>query len=118
MTYPFSYGFVVTDDQGRALDPDRLAEITDELMSAMVSRENELTFDSSVGAALTRGQVEVEIEVAASGERAAAAIARDFVIESIRSIGGTPIGLFVFPETATSHTSHEWHERRAELAVR
>lgn len=118
MTYPFSYGFLVTDHESRALDPSILDGVVDELMSAMVARETDLTFDSSVGATLSRGEVEIEVAVAASDERAAAAIARDFVIESIRAIGGTPVGLFVFPEAPAVHTAHEWHERRAELASR
>ncbi len=114
MTYAFSFGFLVTDDEGRLFDPTRLETITDQLMGAMLERETEAVFDSAIAAALAAGEVEIEIETEAANEREAGALARDFVIESIRAIGGTPVGIFVFADDAPS-TSQEWHERRSEL---
>ena len=118
MTYAFSFGFVVTEGEGdQNITGARLEVLADQLMQAMLERETALVFDSSVGATLAAGEVDVEVEVEAVHEQAATATARDFVIESIRAIGGTPIGLFVFPvEPKTGSPRQEWHERKAELA--
>lgn len=122
MTYPFSFGFVVTDGGSRPITGVDLDKTVDALMEAMLELETDVTYDSSVGAALSSGEVDVDLEVSAQDEGSAAVLARDFVMESIRAIGGTPIGIFTFPkETAISSASQltprqEWHERKAELA--
>ena len=116
MTYPFSFGFIVTDRENHPVTGAVLDKVVDALMDAMLKRETDLTYDSSVGAALARGEVDVELEVSAHDEATAATLARDFVIQSILATGGTPIGLFVFPpRTAEVSPQQEWHERRAEL---
>lgn len=115
MTYPFSFGFVVTDRDDRPITGDALDAIVDALMDAMVERETEVTYGSGVGATLATGEVDVDLEVSASDPRTAAVLARDFVIEAIRVTGGVPIGLFTFPSPSTAGLAPEWHERRAEL---
>lgn len=116
MTYSFSFTFFVTGATGRRIGATRLENLSDELMHAMVERETDMVFNSSVGAVLTAGEVDVESSVKAQDEVAAAAIARDFIIESIRATGGTPMGIFVFPPARPRKTPRqEWHERRAEL---
>lgn len=117
MKYPFSFGFIVTDRESHPVTGKVLDEAVDALMDAMLERETDVTYDSSVGAALARGEVDVELEVSAHDEASAAALARDFVIQAILATGGTPIGLFVFPpRTPKVSPQQEWHERRAELA--
>lgn len=118
MTYEFTFGFLVTQADGLLLTPTRLEQIVDELMGDMVDRETDMTFDSGVGAALTTGEVDVDLTVRARNEVLAAGAARDFVTQSIVAIGGTPIGLFVFPHALTESTPREeWHERKAELVI-
>ena len=117
MTYAFTFGFLVTRANGLRLPADRLEQLTDELMTDMVDRETDAVFDPGVGATLTTAEVDIDLTVKARDEVAAAATARDFVIESIRAIGGTPIGLFVFPHSSTESPREEWHERKAELVV-
>jgi hypothetical protein len=116
MKYPFSFGFIVTDREHRPITGAPLDEVVDALMAAMLERETNLTYDSSVGVSLASGEVDVELEVSARDEASAAALARDFVVQSILATGGTPIGLFVFPPRTPQVSPHqEWHERRAEL---
>ncbi len=114
--YSFSFTFFVTSGTGRRASAARLEKLSDELMHAMLDRESGLTFDSSVGAVLTSGEIDVAVSVEATSEHAAATCARDFIIEAIRATGGTPMGIFVFPPKRPRKTPRqEWHERRAEL---
>jgi len=119
MTYTFNFGFYITDGKSRMYDSPRLERLADELMHYMVEHETDLVFDSAVGAVLDAGEVDVEVEVSARNERMARPLARDFVSEAIRAIGGTPIGLFVFGDDdeppKAPQAPQEWHERRAEL---
>ncbi len=116
MTYSFSFTFFVTDGTGRRTSAAHLENLADELMHAMIERETGMVFDSSVGGVLTAGEIDVESTVDAKSEYAAAAVARDFIIESIRATGGTPMGIFVFPpKRPRKMPRQEWHERRAEL---
>ena len=62
--YAFTFGFFVTSDKGRRFGPPRLERLSDELMHAMLERETDLAFDSSVGAALMAGEVDVDLVVA------------------------------------------------------
>jgi len=118
MMYSFSFTFFVTTEKRRRVDEKRLENLSDELMHAMLERETDLAFDSSVGAILTAGEVDIDLSVKAGNEIAAAATARDFVIQSIRATGGTPIGIFVFPPSKPRKTPRqEWHERKAELTT-
>lgn len=116
MTYSFSFTFFVTGGAGRRVGARSLETLSNELMHAMLERETDIVFDSSVGAVLAAGEIDVDSSVKARSKVAAAAIARDFVIDSIRATGGTPMGIFVFPSADRRETSRqEWHERRAEL---
>ena len=64
--------------------------------------------------------------VDAKDTRAAAPIARDFVIESIQAAGGTPIGIYVFdgeddrplraPEKLSGEAPQRFHERKVSIA--
>jgi len=115
-THSFSFTFLVTTEKAQPLVGDLLEHLSDELMHAMLETETDLAFDSSVGAILTTGEVDVSLTVATDHETDAAAIARDFVIQAIRATGGTPMGVFVFPPARPRTTPRqEWHERRAEL---
>ncbi|MCZ7533754.1 MAG: hypothetical protein M5U23_10145 [Acidimicrobiia bacterium] len=116
MTYSFSFTFFVTSGTGRRVGVANLENLADELMHAMTERETDMVFDSSVGGVLTAGEIDVEVTVEAASEGPAAAIARDFIIESIKATGGTPMGIFVFPpKRPRKMPRQEWHERRAEL---
>ena len=96
-THDFSFGFYVTTASDRRITASRLEEarLTNSC-KRMLDRETDIAFNSSVGASLTRGEVDIDLTVDAKDIRAAAPIARDFVIESIRAAGGTPIGIYVF----------------------
>ena len=116
MDYSFNFGFFVTNHLNQKLSTTMIENTADELMHAVLSRENDLVFDSSVGAVLRKSEIDVDLVVDANNERAAAALAADFVSEAIREIGGTPIGLFVFPPAKPRKTPRQdWHERKAEL---
>jgi len=117
MTYQFTFGFFVTHDDGQHYDADAFEGILDNLMTTMVDRENDLVFDSSLGAALEEGYVDIEVAVEAESENMAAPLARDYVAEAIREIGGTPIGFFVFQPPEPDHAAppQVWHERKSEL---
>lgn len=116
MRCTISFTFLVTSKTGRRCGATQLERLSDELMNAMIERETDMVFDSSVGGVLTIGEIDVEISVEAESESGAAATARDFVIESIKATGGTPTGIFVFPQGQPRKVSgQEWHERRAEL---
>ena len=119
MTYAFSFGFLVTDEKGSPTVGGELEQVVDELMGVMLARETDLVFDASVGATITAGEVDVDISVALEDEVAAAAVARDFVIETLRAIGGTPMGIFVFPPSAEPPPGprQQWHERKAEITI-
>lgn len=97
MSYEFTFGFLVTDRDNTPYPADTLEAILDDLMNAMLDRETDIVVDPSLGAALDAGEVDITVDIGAGDEHAAGAVARDFVIESIRAIGGTPIGIFVFP---------------------
>ena len=125
-THDFSFGFYVTTASDRRITASRLERCADELMQAMLDRETDIAFNASVGASLTRGEVDIDLTVDAKDIRAAAPIARDFVIESIRAAGGTPIGIYVFdgeddrPLRASEKLSGEapqrFHERKVSIA--
>ena len=68
-------------------------------MDAMLERETDVVFDSSVGAVLSTGEVDVDATVKAPNEAVAATVTRDIVIESIKAAGGIAMGIFVFPVT-------------------
>ena len=88
--YSFSFTFFIATDKRRRLSAPALESISDELMHAMLERETDLVFNSSVGAILSKGEVDIDLSVEAPNEAVAAATARDFVIESIRATE-TPI---------------------------
>lgn len=113
MTYSFSYTFFVTNASGRRLGATRLENLADELMHAMLERETNIVFDSAVGAVLSDGEIDVDASVGARNEDVAGTIARDFIIESIRSTGGNPVGIFVFPDDHEAvPPKQDWHVRR------
>ena len=125
-THDFSFGFYVTTASDRRITASRLERLADELMQAMLDRETDIAFNSSVGASLTRGEVDIDLTVDAKDIRAAAPIARDFVIESIRAAGGTPIGIYIFdgeddrplraPEKLSGEAPQRFHERKVSIA--
>ena len=116
MTYPFAYGFIVTESDGSFVVPARLDSLVGALMNEMVGSETKSAFDSSVGATLAEAEVNVEIVVASSDPVSAASAARTFVVAAIRAIGGEPSGLFAFPNGSTlSGDRHVWHERSTEV---
>lgn len=116
MNYSFSFTFFITSGSGRRFGATRLEGLADQLMGAMLERETDIVFDSSVGGALTAGEIDVGTTVDAANEASGAAVARDFIIESIRATGGIPMGIFVFPpKHPRKMPREEWHERRAEL---
>ena len=119
MTYQFSFGFIVTSSiDGRLYTDANLENIVDELMVTMLETETEIVFDSAVGAILSQGEVDIDVAVNAEDEVAAGAVARDFVIESIRNIGGEPIGIWVFPPDhggSAGNQEQTWRNKRHEL---
>ena len=115
MTRQFSFGFFVCGDTGEIYEAEALEEILDNLMAVMVARENNLVFDSSVGAVLAEAYVDIDVAVTADAEATAAHLARDFVAEAIREIGGTPVGFFVFEPNEPDRAPQVWHERKSEL---
>ena len=59
----------------------------DATMQAMLERETDIVFNSSVGASLTTGELYFDLTVRASNPEAARQIARAFVLESLRAGG-------------------------------
>lgn len=118
MTFSLRFTFFLTGSTGRRIGANRLEEASVQLMDAMLVRETDVVFDSSVSAVLSTGEVDVDATVKAPNEAVAATIARDFAIESIKVAGGIAMGIFVFPVTHPRKTPRqEWHERRAELTT-
>ncbi|MCH7669989.1 MAG: hypothetical protein IIC71_12435 [Acidobacteria bacterium] len=117
MPYTFSFTFFVTNATGRRASEKRLEILSDELITAMLKCETDIVFDSSVGGVLSTGEIDVDIAVNAETGFAAGAIAKDFVIESIKATGGIPAGILVFPPSPTRRSDRQkWHERRVELS--
>lgn len=116
MRFGFRFGFLVTDVGGGSLPEERLESAADRLMGAKTVAENGVVFDPAVGATLTAGEVEVEVEVSATDEGVAAIAARNFVVDAIRSIGGEPAGVFTFAaRSAPMAAAERWHEQPFEV---
>ncbi|MCH7668422.1 MAG: hypothetical protein IIC71_04340 [Acidobacteria bacterium] len=75
MIYPFSFTFFLTGSTGLRIGANRLEEASTQLMDAMLVRETDVVFDSSVGAVLSTGEVDVDATVKAPNEAVAATIA-------------------------------------------
>ena len=126
-TYDFSFGCHVTTASDRRITASRLERFADELMHAMLDRETDIAFNASVGASLTRGEVDIDLTVDAKDIRAAAPIARDFASESIRAAGGTPIEISEIddeddrppraPEKPSSKAPQRFHERKVSVSI-